>query len=89
MKCIRRATRADAAEIHALRLSEFKRPEEFEVVEPMTLHWDERNDLEVVLAAGVVTYQASGRQYVAVTSGNSARTSWHTIGSPTLFIFGI
>ncbi len=50
-KCIRSATRADAAEIYALRLSEFKRAEEFEVVEPMALHWDERDDLEVVLAA--------------------------------------
>lgn len=50
-KCIRRATRADATEIHALRLSEFTRADEFEVVEPMALHWDERDDLEVVLAA--------------------------------------
>jgi hypothetical protein len=50
-KCIRRATRIDAEAIYALRLSEFKRAEEFEVVEPATLHWDETDDLEVVLAA--------------------------------------
>jgi hypothetical protein len=73
----------------ALRLSEFKRAEEFEVVEPMTLHWDERDDLEVVLAAWVVSCQANGRHYVAVASGNSARTGWHTTGNPTLFIFGL
>ncbi len=50
-KCIRRATRDDAEAIHALRLEEFKRAEEFEVVEPMALHWDEKDDREVVLAA--------------------------------------
>ena len=73
----------------APRLSEFKRAEEFEVVEPITLHWDERDGLEVVLAAWVVTCQAGGRQYVAVASGNSSRTSWHTTGSPALLILGL
>lgn len=51
MKCIRRATRADAAEIYSLRLSEYMRAEEFRLVEPTRLLWNERDDHDVVLAA--------------------------------------
>jgi len=64
-KCIRRATGDDATEIHALRLSEFKQAEEFEVVEPMTLHWDERDDREVVLA----TWDEQGRAISTMRGG--------------------
>jgi hypothetical protein len=51
MKCIRRATRADAAEIFSLRLSEFMRAEEFRLAEPTILVWNERDDRDAVLAA--------------------------------------
>jgi hypothetical protein len=51
MKCIRRATRADAAEIYSLRLSEYMRAEEFRLVEPTRLLWNERDDHDVVLTA--------------------------------------
>jgi hypothetical protein len=44
MKCIRRATRADAPEIYSLRLSEYIRAEEFRLAEPMILLWNERDD---------------------------------------------
>jgi hypothetical protein len=50
-KCIGRATRDDAEAIHALRLEEFQRADEFEVVEPTALHWDETDDRDLVLAA--------------------------------------
>ena len=51
MKCIRRATRADAAEIYSLRLSEYMRAEEFRLAEPTILLWNERDDRDGVLAA--------------------------------------
>lgn len=51
MKCIRRATRTDATEIYSLRLSEYMRAEEFRLVEPTVLVWNERDDRDVVLAA--------------------------------------
>jgi hypothetical protein len=50
MKCIRRATRADAAEIYSLRLSEFMRAAEFRLAEPTILLWNERDDRDVVLS---------------------------------------
>jgi len=51
MRCIRRATRADAPEIYSLRLSEYMRAEEFRLAEPTVLIWNERDDHDVVLAA--------------------------------------
>ena len=51
MKCIRRATRDDAAEIASLRLSEYSGAKEFTLVEPTLLLWNENDDRDVVLAA--------------------------------------
>jgi PQQ-dependent dehydrogenase (methanol/ethanol family) len=41
------------------------------------------------VAGGISTYEAGGRQYVAVPSGSASRTIWHSTGSPTLVIFGL
>jgi alcohol dehydrogenase (cytochrome c) len=41
------------------------------------------------VAAGVSTYQADGKQYVAVLSGNSSKSTWHDIGAATVLIFGL
>ena len=41
------------------------------------------------IAGGVVTYARSGKQYVAITSGNVSRTTFRTAGSPTLLVFGL
>lgn len=38
------------------------------------------------LAGGVVTYEVSGKQYVAVTSGNVSRTTFGNGGTPTVVI---
>ena len=51
MKCIRRATRDDAAEIASLRLSEYSGAREFTLVEPTLLLWNGSDDRDVVLAA--------------------------------------
>jgi alcohol dehydrogenase (cytochrome c) len=41
------------------------------------------------IAGGVSTYQAGGKQYIAVSSGSASRTIWHSAGSPTLVVFGL
>lgn len=68
MKCIRRATRDDAAEIAALRLSEYSRAKEFTLVEPTLLLWNETDDRDVVLAA----WDESGKA-IATMRGGIAR----------------
>ena len=41
------------------------------------------------IAGGIVTYRVRGKQYVATTSGNVSRTTFHTIGSPTLIVMAL
>jgi outer membrane protein assembly factor BamB len=41
------------------------------------------------IAGGISTYQAAGRQYVAVASGNASQTIWHSTGAPTLIVFAL
>jgi PQQ-dependent dehydrogenase (methanol/ethanol family) len=41
------------------------------------------------VAGGISTYLAGGKQYVAVASGNSSRTTWATTGAATIFIFAL
>jgi alcohol dehydrogenase (cytochrome c) len=38
------------------------------------------------LSGGVITYESGGRQYVAITSGNSSRSTFGVVGRPTLVI---
>ena len=40
------------------------------------------------IAGGIITYQADGQQYLAVTSGNVSRTTWPTAsGIPTVILY--
>ena len=41
------------------------------------------------IAGGVSTYAISGRQYVAVPSGNASQNIWHSTGAPTLVVFAL
>ncbi|HET9030562.1 MAG TPA: hypothetical protein VFN49_10310, partial [Candidatus Aquilonibacter sp.] len=41
------------------------------------------------IAGGVITYGASGRQYVALTSGNISRLTWGAQGKPSIFIYSL
>jgi alcohol dehydrogenase (cytochrome c) len=41
------------------------------------------------IAGGIVTYAVRGKQYVATTSGNISRTTFHTSGSPTLIVMAL
>jgi glucose dehydrogenase len=41
------------------------------------------------IAGGIVTYRVGGKQYVATTSGNVSRTTFHTVGSPTLIVMAL
>ena len=69
MKCIRRATRADAAEIYSLRLSEYMRAEEFRLAEPTILLWNERDDRD-----GVLTAWDKSNDPISTMRGGIART---------------
>ena len=42
-----------------------------------------------MIAGGVVTYQAGGKQYVALTSGNVSRITFGELGNPTLIVLGL
>lgn len=47
-----------------------------------------RIDTGGAIAGGIITYQASGQQYVAITSGNISRTTWPTAsGIPNVIIY--
>jgi alcohol dehydrogenase (cytochrome c) len=41
------------------------------------------------MAGGVSTYSVDGRQYVAVASGNSSRSTWATRGAATVVVFAL
>jgi PQQ-dependent dehydrogenase (methanol/ethanol family) len=41
------------------------------------------------VSGGVSTYAAGGKQYVAVSSGNSSRGTWNTTGAATVVVFGL
>ncbi len=41
------------------------------------------------VAGGITTYMASGRQYIAVPSGNNSKSLWQTSGAATLIVFGL
>lgn len=41
------------------------------------------------IAGGITTYEAGGRQLIAVPSGNSSRGTWGSTGSATLIVFGL
>jgi PQQ-dependent dehydrogenase (methanol/ethanol family) len=41
------------------------------------------------IAAGVITYEDHGKQYVAVASGNNSRTAWMSTGAATVFLFAL
>jgi alcohol dehydrogenase (cytochrome c) len=41
------------------------------------------------IAAGITTYEAGGKQFIAVPSGNSSRGTWGSTGSATLILFAL
>jgi alcohol dehydrogenase (cytochrome c) len=41
------------------------------------------------VGGGIATYEAGGRQYVAVASGNGSRINWPVSGSATVLVFGL
>jgi glucose dehydrogenase/cytochrome c5 len=41
------------------------------------------------VGGGIATYEARGRQYVAVASGNGSRVNWPITGAATVFVFGL
>ena len=41
------------------------------------------------IAGGITTYEAGGRQFIAVPSGNSSRGTWGSTGSATLILFAL
>jgi alcohol dehydrogenase (cytochrome c) len=41
------------------------------------------------IAGGVITYAVGGKQYVALTSGSSDQSAFHTAGSPTIVIMAL
>jgi alcohol dehydrogenase (cytochrome c) len=41
------------------------------------------------VAGGVITYQVGDRQYVAVSSGNTSRTTWHTEGPQKIVLYAL
>lgn len=41
------------------------------------------------IAGGVTTYEAGGKQYIAVPSGSSSRGTWGSAGSATLILFAL
>jgi alcohol dehydrogenase (cytochrome c) len=41
------------------------------------------------IAGGIVTYSVRGKQYVATTSGNISRATFHTSGSPSLIVMAL
>ena len=41
------------------------------------------------VSGGVSTYAVDGKQYVAVTTGNSSRGTWNTVGAATVVVFGL
>ena len=41
------------------------------------------------LSGGVITYEARGKQYVAITSGNVSRTLFGAIGRPTIVVMAL
>jgi alcohol dehydrogenase (cytochrome c) len=42
-----------------------------------------------MIAGGVVTYTAGGKQYVAFTSGNVSRITFGELGDPTVIVMGV
>ncbi|MGD9188460.1 MAG: hypothetical protein PVI89_09625 [Desulfobacteraceae bacterium] len=51
MKCIRRATSQDSDIINRLRINEFRRSTEFDLLQEDQLKWNSRDDRHIVLAA--------------------------------------
>ena len=47
-----------------------------------------KDDLGAALAGGVITYKLGGRQYVAVSSGNTSRT-WQTQGPEKITVYAL
>lgn len=41
------------------------------------------------MAAGIITYEIRGRQYVAAASGNASRTTWFMSGAASVFVFAL
>jgi PQQ-dependent dehydrogenase (methanol/ethanol family) len=41
------------------------------------------------MAAGIITYEIKGRQYVAAASGNASRTTWFSNGAASVFVFAL
>ena len=41
------------------------------------------------VSGGVSTYAVDGKQYVAVSTGNSSRGTWNTTGAATIAVFGL
>lgn len=48
-----------------------------------------RYDTKNAVAGGIITYRASGTQYVAAAAGNTSFVAWKVTGKPTLFVFGL
>lgn len=41
------------------------------------------------IGGGVITYEAKGKQYIGVASGNTSREVYQSKGSATIFVFGL
>lgn len=41
------------------------------------------------ISGGVITYTVSGKQYVAITSGNLSRTMWVSSGLPHIIVYSV
>lgn len=48
-----------------------------------------RYDTNNAIAGGIITYRASGKQYVAAAAGNTSFVAWKVTGKPTLFVFAL
>jgi PQQ-dependent dehydrogenase (methanol/ethanol family) len=48
-----------------------------------------RYDTKNAIAGGIITYRASGTQYLAAAAGNTSFVAWKITGKPTLFIFAL
>ena len=42
-----------------------------------------------MVAGGVITYSVAGKQYVALTSGNTSRITFGALGDPTLIVLAL
>jgi hypothetical protein len=73
MKCIRRATSQDAGYINHLRINEFRRSTEFDLLLADQLKWNRCDDRHIVLAAWV-DRQTAVSTMRAVVVGNARQT---------------